>query len=231
MRIIGWSLIVISTLIFLWILTQFVRSIIWQKRLQNYQTKHGLVVERLSFNHLFKKSYGMVLSSALVVMVLFSGMLSPDVMIDGRKITNAVQVASEAHLKDLISTNQTHVFYRNTWFNSGADASEAAVGATEDKASRDYIKTNVQVGGVDEADIIKTDGYQIYYASRYQNHIRIITIGDAYEIILEDSIDLGDVYIDGIYLTEDYLVVIGYVYESFPKLTTDVEFYHFGFVS
>ena len=38
---------------------------------------------------------------------------------------------------------------------------------------RDYVDTNVQVAGVDEGDIVKTDGYQIYYAPRYQNRVHV----------------------------------------------------------
>ncbi len=74
----------------------------------------------------------------------------------------------------------------------------------------------MQVEGVDEADIIKTDGEYIYYASRYYSKINVVLVNDDYEVEVLESIDLGDVYTEDMYLTDDYIVVIGYTYNYFP---------------
>lgn len=230
MQVFGILLIIFSSLMFLWVLFQMVRSIIWQSRLQKYQVHHEIKGSGLSFRHLFQQSYGLILSSALILMVVFSGMLAGVPTLDGRKLTNAIQVKSESHLLELIQANERQVYYRN-FFNVGGMMPEATSDSQKSSTERDYIKTNVQVEGVDEGDIIKTDGYQIYYASRYQNHIQIITIGDHYEAILEESLDLGQMYTDAIYLTEEYLIVIGYIYEMFPMIRSEHDYYHFGFFS
>jgi len=76
-----------------------------------------------------------------------------------------------------------------------------------DEASSNYSTTNVQVEGVDEADIIKTDGKMIYTVSN----------GGLYvfdkELNLENNISLRDskinIYFSEMYLTSDKIVLIG----------------------
>ena len=50
-------------------------------------------------------------------------------------------------------------------FERQAFAPEAGGGGGDDSAAFDYSRTNVQVEGVDEADIVKTDGKYIYVVS------------------------------------------------------------------
>lgn len=50
-------------------------------------------------------------------------------------------------------------------------AMEQSTAATSDSGSADYSETNVQVKGVDEADIVKTDGSYIYYVAGNQLNI------------------------------------------------------------
>lgn len=56
-------------------------------------------------------------------------------------------------------------------FSVGAGAPPAMDGANmsakDEEASDDYSSTNVQVDGIDESDIIKTDGEYIYYVDRW----------------------------------------------------------------
>ncbi len=53
----------------------------------------------------------------------------------------------------------------------GAKTEAAAAIPTTDAGSLDYSETNVQVKGVDEADIVKTDGSYIYYLAGNQLNI------------------------------------------------------------
>lgn len=107
-------------------------------------------------------------------------------------------------------------------FNSGP--SEEAVfepgDPTNDDSNgggRDYVDTNNQVDGVNEGDVIKTDGYQVYYAPRYHNRINVFEVDDNYKINFQREIDLANVYTDSLYLTDDYLVIVGYSYEQFAS--------------
>lgn len=89
---------------------------------------------------------------------------------------------------------------------------------SEDNPS--YSATNVQVAGVDEADIVKTDGRYLYIASG--DKVAVVRAYPPAEManvtMLEPSEILGfepgqmDVYITGIYLAGDRLVVVVRVY-------------------
>lgn len=108
------------------------------------------------------------------------------------------------------------------WFiNDGEQTPNA-----EDYGSgeRDYVDTNEQVEGVKEGDIVKTDGYDIYYAPRYHNVIRVMEVDNNYDVSLATTIELHDTYIDALYLLDDYLVVVGYSYEQYDSDYIDEEY-------
>jgi len=228
MKTLGWIIMIASALIFLWIFIQTIRGLMWNRKLNMFKEKHNIERMPLRPQGLFKKSYGLILSSLLIITVAFSGMLSNVQIPDGKTLVNAIPVESAKHLRQLIEDYNTNTYYKNTLFPNFSGAESSMDGIAE---SRDYIKTNVQVEGVDEGDIIKTDGYQIYYASRYHNEIQILTINDNKEAILEDTIKLGDMYTDSIYLTEKYLIVIGYTYQYFAMPESELDYMYFRFYS
>jgi uncharacterized secreted protein with C-terminal beta-propeller domain len=84
-------------------------------------------------------------------------------------------------------------------------AAESSVGAR----SEDYSQTNVQVEGVDEADIVKNDGKYIYAVSGKK-----IVIVDAYPA--ENAKTLSEIELEGtpreIFINKDRLVVFGQSY-------------------
>jgi len=88
-----------------------------------------------------------------------------------------------------------------------------------------YSTTNVQVSGVDESDIVKTDGKYIYVATRnyyptIQNSIYIVK-ADPQDprVIAEINLD-NDTYIAGLFLSQDTnkLVVIGSEYTLYDTI-------------
>ena len=79
---------------------------------------------------------------------------------------------------------------------------EAATG----KSTKDYSKTNIQVEGVDEADIIKTDGDYIYSIS--DNKVIITNVKDPKNIKIESRISSKSAYPSDLLLYKDYLIVI-----------------------
>jgi uncharacterized secreted protein with C-terminal beta-propeller domain len=90
-------------------------------------------------------------------------------------------------------------------------------------ANPTYSTTNIQVAGVDEADIVKTDGTYIYvattnnYYSASQNNLYIVK-ADPQDPRVIAEIDLGnETYIAGIFLSQDsnQLVVIGSQYQIY----------------
>jgi uncharacterized secreted protein with C-terminal beta-propeller domain len=82
--------------------------------------------------------------------------------------------------------------------------------------SKDFSETNVQVEGIDEADIIKTDGRYIYYLNG--NRLKIIEAKGAETVTVSEtelSVENEDIYkyISDIYLVGDSLVAIGSRYD------------------
>jgi len=113
--------------------------------------------------------------------------------------------SSYSELKAFLQTNPDA--YR---YDSLVNWGDAVFGAAEEKtdsapSAQDYSTTNIQVEGVDEADIVKTDGEFIYLVSDTS-----IIIAKAYpveeaQVLAEIKLDES---VDGIFINEDKLVVI-----------------------
>ncbi len=104
---------------------------------------------------------------------------------------------------------------------------ESSLGGTNTK---DYSTTNIQVGGVDEADKVKTDGNYIYMIGN--NTVYIIDANPQNAKVI-NKIPYENVYLSGIYLNENTnkLIVLGnqyvpYVYPDSrdlqPGFSTDL---------
>lgn len=83
---------------------------------------------------------------------------------------------------------------------------------TGNSSAEEYTGTNVQVEGVDEADIIKTDGKHIFVFDTDENIIRIVEAnGSETKVVakINNSLDMFCDYIIGdMYLHNDKLVVV-----------------------
>lgn len=114
---------------------------------------------------------------------------------DGAAVRKSISVEMEAVSDSVMPTANLGMAY---------DAEESA------GASDDYSKTNVQVEGVDEADIVKTDGKYIYIVSK--QNLFIIDGRPA-----ADSKILSGIKFDSrpqdIYINNDKLVVFGRDYQ------------------
>lgn len=81
---------------------------------------------------------------------------------------------------------------------------------TETTSKNDHSETNNQVQGVDEADIVKTDGKYIYSFSATKCEIRIIKAGKQPELIKTINVASQDFYPNSnMYLMDNRLVMIG----------------------
>ena len=118
----------------------------------------------------------------------------------------------------LMKENENSLKYRYFTDNFAPESSATAT----DDASKDtssYSKTNVQVKGVDEGDVVKTDGNRIYRVS--YNRLVAIDIKDGeMEVVLNDVLDSSNsdtqsTYYSDIYLTDTKLVVIGQRYQYY----------------
>ena len=91
-------------------------------------------------------------------------------------------------------------------------------GEADTTGNKDYSKTNIQVEGVDEADIIKTDGDYIYSLS--ESKVVITNVKDPNNIKVESTIDKGTAVPEDLLLYKDKLIVIS------SKSTTSNSWYY-----
>jgi len=132
--------------------------------------------------------------------------------------------ASYDELKNFLVTNTqgSSTTFRGGPLDQGFFASEAAPAAINgDGSTYKYSTTNIQVAGVDEADIVKTDGTYLYVASsdystgQYRVFILKADPEDP-RVIAKITLE-NNTYLAGMFLSQDSnkLVVIGSQYQIF----------------
>ena len=92
----------------------------------------------------------------------------------------------------------------------------------------DYSTTNKQVEGVDEADLVKTDGSFIYSIS--ENRVIITDVRNPDELAVADELVFEEeLYPQQLFLNDGVLVVIGSKYSIMPMDGMEREYYpHMG---
>ncbi|QNU66561.1 beta-propeller domain-containing protein [Ruminiclostridium herbifermentans] len=140
-----------------------------------------------------------------------------------QKIGAAVKATSLDQIKAVMSQSDIRLDNIFIAFSEAAEleVSKAAADASVSNSplsdtansSSDYSTTNTQVQGIDEADIVKTDGKYIYIAGN--NAVRIVstdsngTLKESAIIKLPQNKTVAEIYID-----ENRLVLIGNRYET-----------------
>lgn len=114
--------------------------------------------------------------------------------------------------------------YINEAMSTSAKTADVAAATTSDSgtASPNYSKTNIQVEGVDEADVVKTDGQYIY-----QINNRRVIVAKAYpseDMKVVGTINYNDDMFNPVelYVDEHYMVVIGSSNNNIPVYRSDV---------
>ncbi|MGE5416574.1 MAG: beta-propeller domain-containing protein [Acidobacteriota bacterium] len=90
-----------------------------------------------------------------------------------------------------------------------AVAKESATDQSTGSAGQDYSTTNVQVQGVDEADVVKTDGQYIYQVNKNRVLIIKATPPNKMEIMASADFTGQNFYPQELYVDSNRLVVIG----------------------
>lgn len=152
------------------------------------------------------------------------------------RVNNLPVVGSIENLKKILE-NYSSGYERGWGQYGGTDMAVADAPAAEAKvenslaaagASMEYSTTNVQVEGVDEADVVKTDGEYIYQINRD----RVVVI-KAYDTVAGNAYSASGMKIESIlnfdddnftpeelYVDDDYLIAIGSYYQKVPMDTS-----------
>ena len=109
-------------------------------------------------------------------------------------------------------SNGNHFETNSPTINSVIDDSTSSNASSE--SEKDYSETNVQVEGVDESDVVKTDGEYIYYV--VNNSVIIIDTRDANNLkeVYKISFNNNEFYAKEIYIKNDILLIIGQEYKG-----------------
>lgn len=142
-----------------------------------------------------------VLSIALVTAFLLSGLA----------VSYSSQPVRPSELAHFTTDAEMRYFITTHVEEQGSGRQEAMIGV-DTAASSSYSRTNVQVDGVDESDLVKTDGRTLFVAE--QNKVHLMATQPSLSNISQIEIGSGaNVSVQGLYLYEDRLVVIYSVYE------------------
>ncbi|MFT4260969.1 MAG: beta-propeller domain-containing protein [Candidatus Woesearchaeota archaeon] len=125
---------------------------------------------------------------------------------------------SDVQLKQLSSVDELNQIFSGATYRYGggnmrADVllDSAVAMPSSESASRDFSKTNIQVQGIDEADLLKTDGQYVYTISA--NNLFIINAYPAKDAKVLAIISF-DKTPNNLFLYEDKLVVFGHIPRS-----------------
>ena len=128
-----------------------------------------------------------------------------------KKEINQVEITKENNGLPKIESFEN---FFNTISSMKKEDSDMAKTETEEQvvydtalSNLDYSKTNIQVQGVEEADIVKTDGEYIYYISNKK--VIIVSTNNKLKIISEIDFEDEKFLPKDIYVNENKLVVIG----------------------
>ncbi|KJR46956.1 hypothetical protein UF75_2648 [Desulfosporosinus sp. I2] len=118
----------------------------------------------------------------------------------------------------------TGAIIRDETTQSTALPSSASAPATSNLTlggGADFSKTNLQVDGVDEADIVKNDGKYIYQVNKQELIIAQAVPSDSMSIVSRINFSQGDFLPRELYVDDKYLVLIGdaYCQDSLPNNT------------
>jgi inhibitor of cysteine peptidase len=153
-----------------------------------------------------KKRYWILLIAIMLILPIAHLERKKELITD----TKVTAVTSDTHLKQIIRSIRNKM---NTGYNNLPGFPEFA---TEDRqaAAPDFTGTNNQISGVDEADIVKTDGFYIYQLTN--NRLRIIRafpLEDA-GLITEKTFEENAYYYQ-MFLHDNYLVLLGNRWETY----------------
>ncbi|MBA4536350.1 beta-propeller domain-containing protein [Bacillus aquiflavi] len=122
---------------------------------------------------------------------------------------NIPVIGSKKNLRNYFSKVIEYQKETAKFFGSEEEISQEISDSTDQANNQDVSETNIQVQGVDEADIVKTDGTHIFKVQ--DGKVNIIKAVPANEMNVLASISFKDVFSpEQLFLHENQLIVIGH---------------------
>lgn len=106
-------------------------------------------------------------------------------------------------------------------------SSESTNSNTMDSGNIDFSETNIQVEGVDEPDIVKTDGSYMYLIAKSKLYIIRAYPSDDFEILSEIAFN-DNVHANDLFINDNHLVVFCNSFETFYEYDFYVDYWWGG---
>lgn len=126
-------------------------------------------------------------------------------------------LTQSAALQDSLYGPRRDMMKEKSMANVSVDEAAAPAEAPVANGKADYSGTNVQVQGVDEADIVKTDGNYIYMLNQRQLSIVRAIPADKMQLVAKIKYDNNNFNPRDLYVDAKHLIVIGDAYRNNPQ--------------
>ena len=181
------------------------------------------ILNKVDNYKLRQKRRNRVILSSLCGLFLVVGIstvgLKKDIVNDIITSDNLPRFESEQQLLSMLKTNDEYrkqeMTFGNMVFDTVAEDMALSTNSVKAEANKEmessddsFSETNTQVQGVDESDIVKTNGDYIYYLSN--NVLRVFETKTADTKLIKEIELKGDryTYASELYINDDYIVVI-----------------------
>ena len=168
------------------------------------------------FNKIYPIASLAFMCAIIMAIVLPNKIIAPinEVKYEQAKISQELpKVENFKNLYAMLKTRDAKRYYIEDMFSVDSITNENSKNETAtNEAADDYSKTNTQVQGVDEADIVKTDGTYIYYLTNEK--LTIINTENASQMKEMSTIEFDETFTpEELFFNNDKIIVIGTRFE------------------
>ena len=168
------------------------------------------------FNKIYPIASLAFMCAIIMAIVLPNKIIAPinEVKYEQAKISQELpKVENFKNLYAMLKTRDAKRYYIEDMFSVDSITNENSKNETAtNEAADDYSKTNTQVQGVDEADIVKTDGTHIYYLANEK--LTIINTENASQMKEMSTIKFDETFTpEELFFNNDKIIVIGTRFE------------------
>lgn len=168
------------------------------------------------FNKIYPIASLAFMCAIIMAIVLPNKSMAPinEVTAEQTKISQELpKVENFKNLYAMLKARDTKRYYIEDMFSVDSITNENSKNETAtNEAADDYSKTNTQVQGVDEADIVKTDGTHIYYLANEK--LTIINTENASQMKEMSTIEFDETFTpEELFFNNDKIIVIGTRFE------------------
>lgn len=165
---------------------------------------------------------GLMFCLVLIMTVFVTGCRSNT--IKPAEIGQALQFTNREELSEYIKNNEFENYRYNIVAEDVNTSQATGIDGSATKVEDDYTKTNVQVEGVDEGDIVKVDGSAIYQLT-FEGFV-IIQVNSG-QMEIASRVEIENYVPIELYCYKNKLVTIGRTYEKYQY--TGVDYYVPGY--